>query len=196
MRPRLTLVAVLAAALTAGIVTERPAPRDPDPSPQGGVELVAANDPSGKPILTNTLDGKPILAIADLLPGQSRSGQVILKNAGSAPETVSLWQSGLTSGPAGRPDLAAWAQLSVYDGALGKYLYLGAFKDFPASQRPILLCGSAPRKNDPCPAWAKGETHTFTFTVAFPDAPAGSGLNLNTYQSTWLRSEFDWTSVI
>ena len=195
MRRRMTLVAVLTAGLTAGVATASPAPRDPGPSPTGEVRLVASTDTEGKPILTNSLDGKPILAIADLQPGQSRSGQVTLRNAGSAPQSVSLWQTGLTSGPAERPSLAAWAQLAVYDGALGKRLYLGTYQGFPTQLHPMLLCG-IPTKKNACPAWAKGETHVFTFTVTFPDVPTGSGVNVNTYQSTWLRSGFDWTSAI
>lgn len=195
MRRRMTLVAVLTAALTASVVTASPPPRDPDPSPNGEVRLVASTDSEGRPILTNSLDGRPILAIADLQPGQSRSGQVTLRNAGSAPQSVSLWQIGLASGPAERPDLAAWVQLAVYDGALGKRLYLGAYQDFPTSAHPMLLCG-VPAKKNTCPAWAKGETHVFTFTVTFPDVPTGSGVDVNTYQSTWLRSEFDWASAI
>jgi hypothetical protein len=195
MRRRMTLVAVLTAGLTVGVATASPAPRDPDPSPTGEVRLVASTDLEGKPILTNSLDGKPILAIAGLQPGKSRSGQVTLTNAGSAPQSVSLWQTGLTSGPAERPSLAAWAQLAVYDGALGKRLYLGAYQDFPTQLRPMLLCG-IPTKKNTCPAWDKGETHVFTFTVTFPDVPTGSGVNVNTYQSTWLRSGFDWTSAI
>jgi hypothetical protein len=191
----MTLVAVLAAGLTAGIASASPAPRDPDPSPEGGVRLVASTDSEGRPILTNNLDGKPILAIADLLPGQSRSGQVTLRNAGSAPQSVSLWQTDLASGPAERPNLAAWAQLAVYDGALKKSLYLGAYQDFPTQPDPMPLCG-IPTKKSTCPAWAKGETHVFTFTVTFPDVPAGSDVNVNTYQSTWLRSQFDWASAI
>jgi len=192
MRPRMTLVAVAAAVLTAGIVTAGPAPRDPDPP--GGVELVATTSTSGKPIVTNSLDGKPILTIANLQPRQSQSGQVTLKNAGSGPQTVALWQTGVSNGPAGRPNLAAWAQLTVYDGALKKNIYLGAYKDFPTLLRPMLLCG-VPTNKSACPAWASGETHVFTFTVTFPDAPPGSAVNINTYQSTWLRSEFDWASV-
>jgi hypothetical protein len=191
----MTLVAVLAAALTIGGATARPAPRATDRNSAGPVQLVATTNTTGKPIVTNSLDGKPILTIADLRPGQSRSGQVTLKNAGSAAQTVGVWQSGLTSGPSGKPNLAAWVQLAVYDGALGKNVYSGAYQDFPALLRPMVLCGIPTGKNS-CPDWAKGETHVFTFTVAFPDVATGSGVNINTYQSTWLRSEFDWAAFI
>ena len=195
MRRRMTMVAVLAAALTAGAASVLPPPRYRDPGPGNAIQLVAQTDSTGKPIVSNSLEGKPILSVADLRPGQSRSGQLTMTNAGSAPETVYLWQSSLTSGPPGRPNLAAWAQLAVYDGALGKNVYVGAYKDFPAAQTPMLLCG-VPAKKDSCPKWAKGEAHVFTFTVTFPDVARGSSLNVNTYQSTWLRSEFDWASFI
>ncbi len=194
MKPRMTLVAFLAAALTAGATT-LPARRDTEPVPADPIQLVATANSTGKPIVTNNLDGKPILTIAELRPGQSRSGQITLKNAGSAPQTVGLWQSGVTTGPAGRPNLAAWVQLGVYDGALGRNVYLGAYKDFPTLLRPMVLCG-IPTSKSSCPDWAKGETHVFTFTVTFPDAATGSGVNINTYQSTWLRSEFDWAAFI
>ena len=193
----MTLVAVVAAALAGGVVMAHPTPHDPKPHATGRLQLVAASngDANGKPMLSNSLDGKPILTVVGLQPGQSRSGQVTVKNAGSAPETVTVWQSGLTAGPAGRPNLAAWAQLAVYDAALNKTIYLGGYRDFPALQRPMTLCG-VPNGKDSCPSWAKGETHVFTFTVTFPDVPRGSAVNINTYQSTWLQSELDWASVI
>ena len=203
MRPRMTLVAVIAAALAAGVVTTHPAPRDPRPRTTGRLQLVASDNTSangaansaGKPMVSNSLDGKPILTVVGLQPGQSRTGQLTVKNAGAAPETVTVWQSGLTSGPASRPNLAAWAQLAVYDAALNKTIYLGAYRDFPALQHPLTVCG-VPTAKDSCPSWAKGETHVFTFTVTFPDVPRGSATNINTYQSTWLQSELDWASVI
>ena len=197
MRHRLTLAAVLGVALAAAVVTALPARRDPDTSTNGRLQLVASNAGDNKPMVSNSLDGRAIFTIVGLQPGQSRSGQVTVKNAGSAPETVAVWQSGLTSGPAGRPNLAAWAQLTVYDAALKKAVYAGAYQNFPTLPSPLLLCG-IPSGNgkDPCPKWAKGETHVFTFTVAFPDVPKGSAVNINTYQSTRLQSEFDWVSAI
>ena len=193
MRHRLALVAVLTVALAAAVVTARPARQDPDPASR--LQLVASNADNGKPMVSNSLDGSAIFTIVGLQPGQSRSGQVTVKNAGSAPETVSVWQSGLTSGPAGRPNLAAWAQLTVYDAALNKAIYSGAYQNFPTLPNPVLLCG-VPSGKDTCPKWAKGETHVFTFTVTFPDVPKGSAVNINTYQSTRLQSEFDWVSAI
>ena len=193
MRHRLALVAVLTVALAAAVVTARPARQDPDPASR--LQLVASNADNGKPLVSNSLDGSAIFTIVGLQPGQSRSGQVTVKNAGSAPETVAVWQSGLTSGPAGRPNLAAWAQLTVYDAALSKAIYSGAYQNFPTLPNPVLLCG-VPSGKDTCPKWAKGETHVFTFTVTFPDVPKGSAVNINTYQSTRLQSEFDWVSAI
>jgi hypothetical protein len=199
MRPRMTLVAVIAAALAAGVVTTHPAPRDPRPRTTGRLQLVASDNAgansAGKPMLSNSLDGKPILTVVGLQPGQSRTGQLTVKNAGAAPETVTVWQSGLTSGPASRPNLAAWAQLAVYDAALNKTIYAGAYQNFPTLLSPLTVCG-VPSGKVSCPSWAKGETHVFTFTVTFPDVPRGSATNINTYQSTWLQSEFDWASAI
>jgi hypothetical protein len=195
MRLRITLASVLGATLAAVVISAWPTQRGTDPVAADHMQLVATVVASGRPIVTNSLDGKPILTIADLRPGQSRSGQVTLKNAGSAAQTVGVWQSGLTSGPSGKPNLAAWVQLAVYDSALGKNVYSGAYQDFPALLRPMVLCGIPTRKNS-CPDWAKGETHVFTFTVIFPDVATGSGVNINTYQSTWLRSEFDWAAFI
>jgi hypothetical protein len=197
----MTLAAVLAGALAAGLVTAGPAPHEPEQGGNGRAQLVASTSANpnatgnGKPLLTNSLDGKPILAVAGLQPGQSRSGQVTVRNAGSAPGTVNLWQSNLTTGPTARPNLAARVRLTVHDGALQKDLYVGPYQNFPALQGALLLCG-VPTGRDSCPAWAKGETHVFTFTVTFPDAPSGGGVDINTYQSTWLRSAFEWSSVI
>lgn len=194
MRQRMTLIAILTFALAAAVITTHPARHDPDPR-TGRLQLVAANTDTGKPMVSNSLDGSAIFTIVGLQPGQSRSGQVTVKNAGSAPETVAVWQSGLTTGPAGRPNLAAWAQLTVYDAALNKAIYTGAYQNFPTLLSPLLLCG-VPSGKDTCPRWSKGETHVYTFTVTFPDAPKGSALNINTYQSTRLQSEFDWVSAI
>ena len=165
----------------AGPVPER------DDAPD--IRLVASAD-SKNQLVTNSLDGRPILAVANLGPGQSRSGPVTLRNAGSAAQSVSVWQAGLTTGPTGRPDLAAWVRLTVYDSALRRNVYVGTYAGFATSARPLPICG-IPTKNATCPAWDKGEAHTFTFTVTFPDA----GTSLDSYQSTWLRSTFNWTSV-
>jgi len=144
-------------------------------------------------LLSNSLDGKPILTVVGLQPGQSRAGQVTVKNAGTTSLTVTVRQSGLTSGPTGRPNLAAWVQLTVYDATTNKTVFAGAYQNFPTS--PFVLCG-APSGKAGCPGWAKGETHAFTFTVTFPDIPKGSVVNVNTYQSTWLRSEFAWATAL
>lgn len=194
MRHRMTLAAVLAVALAAWVATAQPAPRDPDGDDTGGLQLVATTTSTGSgQLLSNSLDGKAILTVVGLQPGQSRAGQVTLKNAGSAGLTVGVQQSGLTSGPTGRPNLAAWVQLTVYDATTNKTVYAGAYQNFPTS--PFTLCG-APAGKASCPSWAKGETHVFTFTVTFPDIPKGGPVNVNTYQSTWLRSEFDWATAL
>jgi hypothetical protein len=194
MRLRITLASVLGATLAAVVISAWPTQRGTDPVAADHMQLVATVVASGKPIVTNSLDGSPIFNIANLQPGQSRSGQVTVKNAGSSPQIVGVWQSGLSSGPANRPSLAAWVQLAVYDGALNKNVYLGPYEDFPALQRAMLLCGF-PTNTNSCPAWAEGETHVFTFTVTMPDASHGSGVDINSYQATWLQSEFDWASV-
>ena len=188
------LVVVLAAGLSAGLVVVPPQHRPAEPGADTGIELVAANGNSPNQIMTNSLDGKPIITVADFRPGQSRSGQVTVKNAASPAQTVHVWQSALTTGPAGRPNLAGWVRLTVYDATLNRNVYQGAYRDFPALAQPLLICG-APTKKDTCPAWAKNESHVFTFTVTFPDAQPGNGTTLNSYQSTWLRSVFDWASV-
>ena len=187
-----TLLAFAAGLLAAGLVAA--APREAAPAGED-IQLVATNGVAGKPNVTNSLDGRPVLTISNVQPGQSRTGQVTLKNTGSAPERVWVWQTALTTGPAGRPDLSAWVRLSVYDSALARTVYVGPYNGFPPVDRPIQLCG-VPTKKDACPSWAKGESHTYTFTVTFPDAAAGSGVNVNSYQSTWLRSQLDWTSAI
>ena len=193
MRPRMTLAAVLAVTLAAWVATAQPAPRDLGPHATAALQLVATNSNGSGQVLSNSLDGKPILTVVGLQPGQSRAGQVTLKNAGSASLTVAVQQSGLTSGPAGRPNLAAWVQLTVYDATFNRTVYAGVYQNFPTS--PVVLCG-APSGKASCPSWAKGETHVFTFTVTFPDVPKGSAVNVNTYQSTGLRSEFDWATAL
>jgi hypothetical protein len=187
-------IAISAAGLVAALAAW-PAgggdPAGPGPGSDGApdIRLVATADNNSQ-FVTNSLDGRPILTVANLGPGQSRSGQVTLKNAGSAAQSVSVWQAGLATGPTGRPDLAAWVRLTVYDGALKTNVYDGTYAGFATSTRPLLVCG-VPTKKSTCPAWDKNESHTFTFTVTFPDA----GTSIDRYQSTWLRSTFNWTSV-
>ena len=195
-RPLRLTTAILAAGLVAVLAAWPTGPTGPIPAgdTDAGIELVAASGNTQNQVVTNSLNGKPILTVADFRPGQSRSGQVTLKNVGSAAQSVMVWQTGLTTGPAGRPDLAAWVRLTVYDAALKTNVYVGTYSGFATSTQPLLVCG-VPTKKASCPAWDKAETHTFTFTVTFPDVAAGAGINLDTYQSTWLRSEFDWTSV-
>jgi len=190
-RPLQLSAAVLAAGLlAAAFITGPDIASTPDDERLPDIQLVGTSGATPNELVTNSLDGRPILTVNSIGPGQSRSGQLTLRNAGSAAQSVSVWQSGLTTGPAGRPNLAAWVRLTVYDAALNKNVFSGPYANFATTAAPLTICG-VPTKKATCPAWDKGETHAFTFTVTFPDTAAG----VNAYQSTWLRSQFNWTSV-
>jgi hypothetical protein len=73
--------------------------------------------------------------------------------------------------------------LTVTDTTTSTVLFSGAFNRLPATA----LCGAI--KHGQCASWAKGEAHTVTLNVRFPN---GSD---NSYQATSASATFVWTAT-
>ena len=196
MIARLLAVGVLAASLGGAVVISvhlnRQAAVTPPASAVKGSTTITLSSGApaapanghGKPAITDSKDGQPILSVAyppGLKVGQPYSGSVTITNSGSAPLVVTAWQSGLAS-PA--PDLAGWASLTVYDQSLGQNVYNGTAAGFWTSAH--VLCG-LPAHSASCPKWAGGEAHTFQFTVVIPD-----GVNVNRFQGAAFHTTYQW----
>lgn len=184
----LVSAAVAAAAVVPSVV------QDPQPLPAGGLALVAAQSPGGSPDISDNKSGQPIfpLAASGLAAGSSVTGTVTIANAGSAPLWVSVQQQNLTTGPANRPNLALYVQLTVTDTTLLQQVYKGSMAGF--FSQPSLLCGTQPTRQVPCPKWAKGESHNFTFTVSMPNAAPGAAVQINSYQATYATTDYVWSA--
>jgi hypothetical protein len=160
-----------------------------------GITLTAAPGAPGPPSISDSLAGKPILKVASggLAIGEPLTGTVVITNTSNAPLTVSVNQQNLVTGPAGKPDLATWAQLTVQDNTANKTIYNGSVAGFYT--QPQMLCGTQVTKQSTCPKWAASEAHTFLFTLVIPNPPPGSPVVINSYQGTSLTTDFVWTST-
>jgi hypothetical protein len=180
---------ITAAAFVPGLVEKKAVPKA-----FGGVTLSAAPISTGSPSLSNSLAGKPILKVSSgvLAVGKILTGSVVITNTSNAPLTITVKQQNLVTGPSGKPNLAAWAQLTVQDTTLSKPIYNGSVAGF--FTQPQTLCGTQVTKQSSCPKWAGSEAHTFVFSLVIPNPPQGSTVNINSFQGTSLTTDFVWTS--
>lgn len=132
--------------------------------------------------LTNSRNGTFVVTASNIKPGAQASGSVQITNTG-APSTVTLSETGITSGGRGTGNLAADLLLMVTDTTTSTVLFSGAFNGLPATA----LCGAT--KHGQCASWAKGEAHTVTVSVRFPNS------SNNSYQATSASATFVWTAT-
>jgi spore coat-associated protein N len=131
---------------------------------------------------TNSKDGAAILTVSKMKPGDTQSGTVTITNDGdlagmfTLAKTITANVPGVNGG-----DLGAVLDLTITDGATTVWTgKLGA------AMAPLSLG-----------AWAAGVTHTYTFTVEFPDGgtPASNTSGDNAYKGSSVTAQFDWTAV-
>lgn len=160
-----------------------------------------SNSSSGN-VLTDSRNGLAILSGSGMVPGGPPvSGSVTLSIQGQA-SSVSLSESNLVSktcaqnnlhctGGTGTGNLAGDLALKVVDSTTAKTVYQGPLNGLGQPQ-PVQICGvgsGGSSKGASCATWANKESHTFTFTVTFPNG------NANAYEGTSASVEFDWTRV-
>ena len=137
---------------------------------------------AGNLSLSNSKDATYILHASLMKPGQTVTGSVTLTNNGDIPGAFSFTKTmginvlGRTGG-----DFRTKLDLTIADGATATTIWTG--KIGAAIPAPILDLGT----------WAPGATHTYDFTVTFPDdGPGGAD---NAYKSASITVAFDWTAV-
>lgn len=212
----LRIVAALgiAAAGSVSVVLMHGSTTDDGSQGIGPITLAAQPITPGTSGISDSLNGKPIISVnsAGMSAGKPVTGSVTITNTGNSSVTVTLGQTNLTSGPSPTPNLASYANLIVTDATLNKILYSGTVSGFARTSSPLTLCGQAATNNgngnggigngngkgnktSSCPQWAGAESHTFTFSVEIPDQPAGSKVDVNLYQGTWLKTDYAWSAT-
>ena len=122
-----------------------------------------------------------ILTADGMVPGDVVNGSATIENTGDVSGEFSLTGE-ITADQAGTQPgaspLSGALDMRVMDGAT--VVYDGPYADFPG-QSPNAL-GS----------WAAGESHTYDFTVTFPN---GTAANDNQYQGGSTTMKFTWDAV-
>lgn len=125
---------------------------------------------SGKMQQTNSKDGKSILSLTNMKPGDSVSGQVTITNVGTLKQTFSMTETDSSDFSAGVlrekiEDITTTPATTLYDGALGTV------------PTPLALG-----------EWAAGEAHTYRVTVTFDKDATGD-------QGKSASASFTWDGV-
>ncbi len=136
---------------------------------------------------SNSKTGAAILTASNMVPGNSQSGTVDIKNTGSAAGTFTLTHGTTTDNPV-TPGLSKKLTEVITDNGdptcvtscpAAVQVYSGTINAMPATT----TLGT----------FAPAATHRYTFNVTFPD----TGLNGadNAYQSAATTVEYDWSST-
>jgi len=128
----------------------------------------------------NSKDGAYILRAYLMQPGNTVTGSVTLTNDGDIPGNFSFAKVMGTNvlGTSGG-DFRTKLDLTIKEGLTT--IWTGKIGD------------TIPAANMDLGTWAPAATHTYDFTVTFPDG--GSGGADNAYKKASIAVEFDWTAV-
>jgi hypothetical protein len=130
----------------------------------------------------NSKDGAYILTADKMKPGQTVTGSVTLTNDGDIAGTFSFAKVMVVGSNVlgtGGGDFRTKLDLTIKEGS--KTIWTGKIGD------------TIPAANMDLGTWAPAATHTYDFTVTFPDG--GSGGADNAYKKASIAVEFDWTAV-
>jgi spore coat-associated protein N len=132
---------------------------------------------------SNTKDGSAILTASLMKPTDIKTGTVTIVNTGdlSGDFTLSMVKTADVAGTnAGAGHLYNVLKLKIQDGTT--VVYDGNLKDFT---------------NASLGTYAPAASHTYTFTVTFPDGgtPSSNITGDNIYQGSTTTVEFDWAAV-
>jgi spore coat-associated protein N len=132
---------------------------------------------------TNSKAGSAILTASKMKPGDSVQGTVTIANDGDLAGTFSLSTSNLADTPgANGGKMSDVLQLQIVDQTTSTTICNGAIKSVGT-----VAAGS----------YAAGASHTYQFTVTFPDGgtPGGATTGDNAYKSSSMSIQFDWNEV-
>ena len=133
---------------------------------------------------SNSKEGAAILTASGMVPGQTETGQVTIKNTGDVSGKFRLSMSNLsdTPGPNGGR-LSQVLRLKVVDSTgTPTTIYDGAYNAMPSTDLGT---------------WAKDEQHTYEFTVTFPEGgtPPSATTGDNAYQGSSTKIQFNWDAT-
>ncbi len=136
---------------------------------------------------SNSKAGAAILTAANIVPGNSATGTVDIKNTGSATGVFTLSHTAAVDTPTS-PGLSKKLTMTVQD--LGDPACVSSC---PAVVSVYTGLMSAMPLTIPVGSFPAGATHRYQFTMNFPDA----GINGadNAYQGASTTVEYDWSST-
>ena len=132
----------------------------------------------------NTNDGAAILTAAHMKPGDVVSGTVGIQNDGDVDGTFTLSTSNVSDTPGFNGGVfSSVLMLTVVDQTTGTTVYTGHIDALPANSAAGTI--------------AAGDTHTYQFTVTFPDTgrPPSATTGDNAYKQSSMSIEFDWEAI-
>jgi hypothetical protein len=149
------------------------------------------NNTASSGILTqsNSKDGAAILTALKMVPDDTRTGTVTIKNTGDVDGNFRLSDQDLTNYDTSgavttkAPKFSDVLELTIQDDTTSTQIYKG----------PIASLGSRPIPGTSKAAWQGGESHDFTFTVKFN--ATGSDATDNTYQGTKTTVQYNWDAT-
>jgi hypothetical protein len=140
-----------------------------------GARARAAVGQATGPLVATAPGDAALLVARNVAPGDARSGEVTVTNAGDASGGFALSASDLAD--AGAP-LSGVLELAVDDVTAGRGVYSGPLSGLRSVALGVL---------------AQGEAHRFRFTVRFPDGRPGSVDNA--YQGASTAVTFVWSTT-
>ena len=133
--------------------------------------------------IDDDLNGGAILDVHGLVPGagHAQSGTVTVTNTGDADGVFTLSKNNITDSD-GVNKLSQKVNLVIVDTTANQQVYSGKLGSMGVR---------------PAGTIAKGDSHTYTFTVSFPDGgkPADEFSGDNVYQGSTLSVDYVWESV-
>ena len=133
---------------------------------------------------SNSKEGAAILTAPGMVPGETVTGGVTIKNTGDASGEFRLSKSNLTDtpGPNGGK-LSQVLKLKVVDTTgIPRTIYYGAYNAMPSTSLGT---------------WDEDEQHTYEFRVRFPEGgvPASATTGDNAYQGSSTQIQFNWDAT-
>jgi spore coat-associated protein N len=143
---------------------------------------------------SNSKNGSAIFTTnPKLKPGDTNTGSVTIANTGDIPGTFTLSKSNLVDTPgANGGNLSSVLQLLIKDGSTT--VYSGSLTGFTS----VALDGDLSTAGvQAFPISGGNATHTYDFTVTFPDAgaPASATTGDNAFKSSITSVQFNWNAV-
>lgn len=132
---------------------------------------------------SNSKPNVAILSAADMVPSDTKTGEVTITNTGDVSGVFRLSSSGITdtTGPNGGK-LSEVLTLKIVDTTDSRTVYDGKFNAMP---------------DQSLGTWPSGQAHKYEFTVTFPEGgqPPSATTGDNAYKDSATKIDFTWTAT-